>query len=73
MAAIYAALAEYEPDENLSAIYRRLHAAEERQAAFREQRLRDAGEPVSVRRPSWRARVLVLLARRFGLRSYCPR
>ena len=66
MAALYSALAEYEPDSSLGELYRRLGVSEERHASFWEQRLRDLDEPVSERRPSWRARVLVRLARRFG-------
>jgi VIT1/CCC1 family predicted Fe2+/Mn2+ transporter len=66
MAALYSALAEYEADSSLSELYRRLGATEERHASFWEQRLRDLDARVPERRPSWRARVLVRLARRFG-------
>ena len=63
---LYRTFAELEQDERLAEVYRRLAEVEERHARFWEERLRHAGEPVPRLRPSWRARVLAWLARRFG-------
>jgi VIT1/CCC1 family predicted Fe2+/Mn2+ transporter len=71
-AALYRALAELEPDARLAEVYRRLAAAEERHAGFWEQRLRTAGARVPERRPGWRTRVLIALARRFGTQLVLP-
>lgn len=65
-AALYRALARLEQDPNLAEVYRRLAATEERHASFWEEKLRQGGRPVSRIGPSWRARVLVWLAERFG-------
>lgn len=71
-AALYRALAELEPDGRLAEVYRRLAAAEERHAAFWAQRLHDAGAALPEARPSWRARTLIALARRFGTTTILP-
>lgn len=68
-AATYEALASLERDPELAEVYRRLAAAERRHAAFWEERLRAAGAPVPALGPSWRARALIAIARRFGARS----
>ena len=61
-AAVYRALADAESDPNLANIYRRLAAVESAHAEFWRSRLdRDAGLT-----PSFRARALSWLARRFG-------
>ena len=64
--ALYTALAESEPDENLSKVYRRLAAIEAAHAQFWRGRMRKAGERPPDLRPSLRARSLGWLARRFG-------
>lgn len=71
-AALYRTLAEVEPQPPLAEVYRRLAMVEERHAGFWEQRLQAAGEPVPLRRPSWRARGLSWLARRFGPQCVLP-
>ncbi|HEU4642442.1 MAG TPA: VIT1/CCC1 family protein [Gemmatimonadaceae bacterium] len=68
-AATYEALASLEHDPELSEVYRRLGGTERRHAAFWEQRMRAAGAPVPRPTPSWRARTLIAIAKRFGARS----
>jgi vacuolar iron transporter family protein len=65
-AAQYHALAAAEPRTTVADVYRKLAAAEERHAAFWEARLEKAGSPRRERRPSWRARTLMWIARRIG-------
>jgi VIT1/CCC1 family predicted Fe2+/Mn2+ transporter len=71
-AALYRALADVEPDPRLADVYRRLAATEERHAGFWEEKLRAAGARVPERRPGWRARLLIALARRFGTQLVLP-
>ena len=68
---MYGALAAREGDRPLAAIYRRLAEAELRHAELWRSRLRAAGE-TSEPRPSWRARLLAALARRFGTDLVLP-
>lgn len=71
-AALYRALADVESDPRLADVYRRLAATEERHAGFWEEKLRAAGARVPERRPGWRARLLIALARRFGTQLVLP-
>jgi len=71
-AAIYRALAEIEPVEKLAEVYRRLAEAEEVHITFWEGKLRDAGVRPPRRRPTFRSRLIVWLARRFGTQSVIP-
>ena len=71
-AALYRTLAALEPQTQLSQIYERLATVEERHARFWERHLRAAGESVPPPQPSWRARVLIWLARRFGPQWVLP-
>jgi VIT1/CCC1 family predicted Fe2+/Mn2+ transporter len=70
--AMYRALAELETDPRLADVYRRLATAEERHADFWEERLRTAGARVPERRPGWRTRLLIAIARRFGTQLVLP-
>jgi vacuolar iron transporter family protein len=70
--ALYRALADLEPDPRLAEVYRRLAAAEARHAAFWEERLRGAGARLPPRRPGWRTRLLIAVARRFGNPAVLP-
>jgi VIT1/CCC1 family predicted Fe2+/Mn2+ transporter len=70
--ALYGALAELESDPRLVDVYRRLAAAEDRHAGFWEDKLRAAGARVPERRPGWRTRLLITLARRFGTQLVLP-
>jgi len=65
-AALYRALAEVEADERLSGVYERLALAEEKHARFWAEKVTAAGGHVPTRRLSFRTRVLMFLARRFG-------
>ena len=71
-AALYRALAELEDDERLAEVYRRLAATEERHAGVWEERLRAGGVSVPARRPGWRTRLLIAVARRFGTQLVLP-
>jgi vacuolar iron transporter family protein len=65
-AALYAALARLDHDPQQSRLYRDLAGAEQRHAAFWEERLRRAGQPLPRFRPSLRTRILIQLAGRLG-------
>jgi vacuolar iron transporter family protein len=71
-AALYRALSDIEPDPRVAEVYQRLAATEDRHARFWEERLRAAGARVPARRPGWRTRLLIALARRFGSRLVLP-
>lgn len=68
---IYRAMAANAGDERFAALYLRLAQTEERHAALWRERLRDAGAPTDLR-PTLRARILGLLARRFGASVVAP-
>jgi VIT1/CCC1 family predicted Fe2+/Mn2+ transporter len=69
---LYGALADLEDDPRLTDVYRRLAAAEDRHAGFWEARLQAAGVGVPARRPGWRTRLLIAVARRFGTQLVLP-
>lgn len=71
-AALYRVLVAAESSAPLADLYRRLAASEEAHAGFWEAQLRAAGHPVHGRSPSWRARALGWLARRFGTQLVLP-
>jgi VIT1/CCC1 family predicted Fe2+/Mn2+ transporter len=71
-AALYDALARLERDPHQRDVYQALAAAERRHAAFWEQRLRTAGEPIPLFREALRTRVLIHLARRLGIGFIVP-
>jgi VIT1/CCC1 family predicted Fe2+/Mn2+ transporter len=63
---VYRAMASAEPSEQLASVYRRLAEVEERHLGFWEDRIRSEGVDPGPRTPSWRARTMGFLARRFG-------
>jgi VIT1/CCC1 family predicted Fe2+/Mn2+ transporter len=65
-AAEYRAMAAGEPDPKIAKVYSNLASMEETHIAFWEERLRAAGASVGERRPSWRSRALVWIARWLG-------
>lgn len=65
-AAEYRAMAASERDPRLAKVYSNLATMEEGHIAFWEDRLRSIGAGVPPRKPSWRSRVLSVLARRLG-------
>src|ERR1700675_4952285 len=71
-AALYRAMAEAEKDPHLSEVYRRLAAVEEAHAEFWRKELGRIGATARARRPGWRTRALVWLARRFGPQFVLP-
>jgi VIT1/CCC1 family predicted Fe2+/Mn2+ transporter len=68
---VYRAMAANAGDERLGELYERLAAVEDRHAQLWRERLADAGARTALR-PSWRARVLGALARRFGAGLVAP-
>jgi VIT1/CCC1 family predicted Fe2+/Mn2+ transporter len=71
-AAVYMALAEAEKDPNLANIYRRLAAVERAHAEFWRSRLDRKSHAHTSLTPSFRARTLSWLARRFGPELVLP-
>jgi len=65
-AAEYRTLAAREPDPKIAKVYSNLAKMEEAHIGFWEERLRAAGEKVGQRRPSWRSRALIWIAKRLG-------
>ncbi len=71
-AALYHALAQLEAGSELSEVYARLAAAEERHAEIWRTKLREAGVTELPTKPGWRTRVLIALAQRFGAGLILP-
>ncbi len=71
-AALYRALSRAEADSQMAALYGKFAEAEDKHAAAWEQKLADAGAAVPARRLSWRARVMIWLASRFGPQFVLP-
>jgi VIT1/CCC1 family predicted Fe2+/Mn2+ transporter len=71
-AAVYRAMASAERSPQLASVYERLAEVEERHLGFWEQRLRSIGVDPGPLRPSWRARTMSFLAKRFGPRVVLP-
>lgn len=70
---LYRTLADLEgTDTPLAQVYIRLAEAEEKHAAFWEDKLKQAGQTIPPRVPGWRARTLAWLARRFGAGFILP-
>jgi vacuolar iron transporter family protein len=65
-AAEYRAMASSEPDPKIAKVYSNLAKMEEAHIGFWEERLRAAGEKVGERRPSWRSRAIMWIAKRLG-------
>ena len=64
----YRAMAEAETDESIAKIYRELADVEDKHACIWERQLADRGVDPGPRTPSWRARTLRWLAKKFGPR-----
>jgi VIT1/CCC1 family predicted Fe2+/Mn2+ transporter len=71
-AALYRALAANEKNEELSEVYRRLADTEQDHADSWAKRLKELGVKIPSFRPSWRTRILAMLARRFGVDTVLP-
>ncbi len=71
-AALYRALAKGESQPQMAALYEKFAAAEEKHAVAWEKRLADLGLPVPAPMLSWRARLMIWLAGRFGPQFVLP-
>ncbi|HET8702026.1 MAG TPA: VIT1/CCC1 family protein [Nitrococcus sp.] len=71
-AALYRALSEVEARPQLKEIYSRMARIEEHHARFWGRQLRRRGAAVPQLSPTWRSRVLIWLARRFGAEFVLP-
>lgn len=71
-AAVYRSMAAAEKNPQLASVYSRLAEVEERHLSFWEGQLRSIGIDSGDRRPSWRARTMGALARRFGPQMVLP-
>ncbi len=69
---VYRAMAAAEKSQQLASVYLRLAEVEERHASFWEDRMRSLGFDPGRRAPSWRARTMAFLARRFGPKIVLP-
>lgn len=72
-AAVYRALAALERNPRLSRVFARLAEAERQHSAYWERRLHESGQTVPRFRPSLRARLMIQLARQFGVAFVVPR
>jgi VIT1/CCC1 family predicted Fe2+/Mn2+ transporter len=71
-AALYASLAESEPNPKLAEIFRRMAETERGHARAWQEKLETAGAAVPPFRPAWRTRALGWLARRLGAGAVLP-
>lgn len=69
---LYEALSKIESNPKLAEIYHRFADAEARHAVTWMQKLNDMKSPIPSFRPSWRTRLLIFLARRFGANFVLP-
>ncbi len=71
-AALYRALAETEKQPQMVEIYKRLSTSEEGHARVWEQKLEELKVNLPARKLTWRARAMIMLARRFGPQFVLP-
>src|SRR5512135_1523477 len=71
-AALYAVLAETEKQPQMAEVYRKLAASEEKHAAGWEKKLEKLNVPIPPRKTTWRAAVMIWLAKRFGPQFVLP-
>jgi VIT1/CCC1 family predicted Fe2+/Mn2+ transporter len=69
---LYRAMATSEDRAEIADLYLRLADSEDRHAVFWEQQLEQGGAPMQPRRPTWRAKTLSWIARRFGATAVLP-
>ncbi len=69
---LYKSLAETERDSHLAELYRRMAATEQRHANVWADYLSKSGETIPVYAPGWRIRMIIWLAKRFGVNSVLP-
>lgn len=71
-AALYHVLAQTEAQPQMKEIYTRLAASEEKHAALWEKKLGELKANIPPRTPSWRAKVMIWLSKRFGPQFVLP-
>lgn len=71
-AALYSVLAQKETRPPMQMVYQRLAESEQRHAQFWRNKLAEAGVTSLSLQPTWRARTLIWLARRFGPQFVLP-
>ncbi len=71
-AALYRTIAAIEKQPQLSEVYNKLADVEEEHADFWEEKLKEGGVESISKTPSWRSRILSLLAKRFGSAFVLP-
>ncbi len=71
-AALYRVLAQTEAQPQMKEIYTRLSASEEKHATLWEKKLGELKVNIPPRTPSWRAKVMIWLAKRFGPQFVLP-
>jgi vacuolar iron transporter family protein len=71
-AALYRALSQAETKVEMKDVYGRLADTEEKHAAYWESKLKEAGQAIPARRPTWRARSMAWLGKRFGPKFVLP-
>jgi VIT1/CCC1 family predicted Fe2+/Mn2+ transporter len=71
-AAQYDAMAEAESNPQLKRVYENLARAEEKHVLFWEKQLQKAGVAIPKRRPTWRSRLLIRVAKTFGPQLVLP-
>ncbi len=69
---LYQSLSKTERDPHLAELYRRMAETEQRHASVWADYLRKAGEPLPTFTPGWRMRMIIWVARRFGVNSALP-
>ena len=69
---LYKSLAETERDPHLAELYKRMAETEQRHASIWADYLHKAGEPVPTYTTGWRIRMIIWLAKRFGVNSVLP-
>ncbi len=69
---LYQSLSKTERDPHLAELYRRMAETEQRHASIWADYLRKAGEPVPTYTSGWRIRMIIWLAKRFGVNSVLP-
>jgi hypothetical protein len=69
---LYEALSKFEENQKLAEIYRRMASTERGHAQTWAEKLKGSGAQVPSFRPSFRTKMLIWLARRFGVGSVVP-
>jgi vacuolar iron transporter family protein len=71
-AVLYQAIAELETNPKISEFYRKLAATEQKHAETWESKIREINQPVPEFHPTWRTKILIKLAQRFGISMILP-